>query len=133
MYEFKDEYLIGIEKIDKEHRRLFEIAEETYQLKNNEFIPDKYDQIKELLGELADYTKMHFEHEEEYMESIQYKKMFSQKTQHAAFIKWLNELDLEQINDEAAEHDKVIDEILKFLTDWLITHILETDKQIAQG
>ena len=73
MYEMKEEYLTGIEFIDKEHRRLFEIAEETYQLKNDEFIPDKYDQIQNLLNELKDYTAMHFAHEEEYMQSIGYK------------------------------------------------------------
>lgn len=132
MYEFKDEYLTGIEQIDREHRRLFDIAEETYQLKCNEFIPDKYDQIKDLLEELSDYTRMHFKHEEEYMESIQYKRMFTQKTQHAAFIKWLDELDMDQINDEGEEHDKIIDDILNFLTNWLVGHILETDKQIAE-
>ncbi len=54
MYEMKDEYLTGIEFIDNEHRRLFEIAEETYQLKNAEFIPDKYDQINDLLNELKE-------------------------------------------------------------------------------
>ena len=29
MYEMKDEYLTGIEQIDLEHKRLFEIAQET--------------------------------------------------------------------------------------------------------
>ena len=124
MYEMKDEYLTGIEFIDNEHRRLFEIAEETYQLKNAEFIPDKYDQIKNLLNELKDYTVMHFSHEEEYMQSIGYKKLFSQKTQHEAFINWLEEYE---------NQDDVIDNILKYLTDWLVSHILYTDKQIPSS
>lgn len=79
MYEMKDEYMTGIDFIDKEHRRLFEIAEETYRLKNDEFIPDKYDQIQNLLDELKDYTAMHFSHEEEYMQSIGYKKLFPRR------------------------------------------------------
>lgn len=132
MYEMKDEYLTGIEQIDEEHRMLFQIAEETYQLQKNEFIPDKYDQIKELLHKLRDYTVMHFAHEEAYMESIQYKKMFTQKMQHAEFIKWLDEqeLDGEGVDGEYEDQDKVVGDILKYLVDWLITHILETDKQI---
>ena len=72
MTEMKDEYLTGIEQIDNEHRRLFEIAEELYQLSKEEFMPDKYDNIRRLLDELREYTKTHFEHEEEYMESIGY-------------------------------------------------------------
>ncbi len=130
MYEMKDEYLTGIEQIDNEHRRLFEIAEEAYQLKMAEFIPDKYDQIKALFEELKDYTAMHFQHEEEYMKSIGYKKLFTQKVQHEAFIKWLDEQDLDAVNGEYEDQDQVIDDILKYLTDWLVTHILDTDKQI---
>ena len=130
MYEMKDEYLTGIEFIDNEHRRLFEIAEETYQLKNEEFIPDKYDQIKNLLKELKDYTVMHFSHEEEYMQSIGYKKLFTQKMQHEAFIHWLEEHELNGVDEEYEDQDAVIDNILKYLTDWLVSHILDTDKQI---
>ena len=48
MYEFKEEFLTGIEEIDKEHRRLFEIAEELYELKWEEVIPDKYDNISKI-------------------------------------------------------------------------------------
>ena len=36
MYEFKEEFLTGIEMIDREHKRLFEIAENLYQLKCRE-------------------------------------------------------------------------------------------------
>lgn len=130
MYEMKDEYLTGIPQIDEEHKRLFEIAEETYQLRNEEFLVDKYDQIKAVLQELKDYTIMHFKHEEAYMESINYKKMFTQKIQHQGFIDKIEEIDLSDIDENS---DETIDEILKFLTDWLISHILENDKQIGQA
>ena len=132
MYEMKDEYLTGIEQIDVEHTRLFEIAEETYQLKNDDFIPDKYDQIRALFEELKEYTKMHFQHEEEYMESIGYKKLFTQKVQHEAFIKWLEDQELEGVDDEYEDQDADIETILNYLADWLVHHILETDKQIPK-
>ena len=132
MYEMKDEYLTGIEQIDVEHTRLFEIAEETYQLKSDDFIPDKYDQIRALFEELKEYTKMHFQHEEEYMKSIGYKKLFTQKIQHEAFIKWLEEQELEGVDDEYEDQDAVIETILNYLADWLVHHIRETDKQIPK-
>ena len=132
MYEMKDEYLTGIEQIDVEHTRLFEIAEETYQLKNDDFIPDKYDQIRALFEELKEYTKMHFQHEEEYMEFIGYKKLFTQKVQHEAFIKWLEDQELEGVDDEYEDQDAVIETTLNYLADWLVHHILETDKQIPK-
>lgn len=133
MYEMKDEYLTGIESVDTEHRRLFELAEETYQLQNNEFIPDKYDQIKSVLEELKDYTIMHFSHEEEYMQSIGYKKLFSQKIQHEKFIEWLsNQAEEFEEEDDPDTQDETISKILSFLTDWLINHIVNMDKQIGQ-
>ena len=49
MYEFKEEYKTGIDFVDAEHQRLFEIAEDAYQLQQNEFIPDKYDNIIKIL------------------------------------------------------------------------------------
>lgn len=133
MYEMKDEYLTGIESVDTEHRRLFELAEETYQLQNNEFIPDKYDPIKSVLEELKDYTIMHFSHEEEYMQSIGYKKLFSQKIQHEKFIEWLsNQAEEFEEEDDPDTQDETISKILSFLTDWLINHIVNMDKQIGQ-
>ena len=64
MYEFLDDYVTGIESIDDEHRRLFEIADETYRLSKEEFLVDKYDQVRHILGELKDYALLHFEHED---------------------------------------------------------------------
>lgn len=129
MYEMKDEYLTGIEFIDNEHRRLFEIANEVYELSVNEFIADKYDNIKDVLRELREYTKLHFTHEEEYMKSINYKKMFSQIIEHKEFVDKLDELDIDSLDENS---DEMISEILEFLTNWLVNHILYSDKQIGK-
>ncbi|WP_455716154.1 bacteriohemerythrin [Anaerosporobacter sp.] len=129
MYEMKDEYLTGIESIDNEHRVLFEIAEETYQLRNNQFIPDKYDNLRVLLHKLKDYTIMHFDNEEKYMESINYKKMFTQKIEHQEFREKLESYDIDGIDEDT---NYVIDDILDYLTKWLVEHIVENDKRIAE-
>lgn len=128
MYEFKDNYKTGIDFVDQEHKRLFEIAEEAYQLQQNEFIPDKYDNIVTILENLRDYTKFHFDHEENYMKEIGYKGMFTQKVQHDAFIAKLEGLDLESLDENS---DEAISDILTFLTDWLVEHILNVDKLIG--
>lgn len=129
MYEFKDEFLTGIEAIDNEHKRLFEIAEELYQLKNDEFIPDKYDNIKQILSDLKDYTMTHFDHEEEYMKSIGYKRMFTQLSQHNALREIINSWNLDEIDEN---QDEAIDAMLQTVTDWLVNHILNQDKLIGK-
>lgn len=130
MYEMKPEYFTGIELVDSEHKRLFELAEQTYQLLKAEYIPDKYDHVKDLLIELREYTEKHFADEEEYMESIQYKRITSQRLQHRNFIKKLSEVDVDEVIDEDPE--KAIEEILNFLTKWLVHHIFEMDMMIGK-
>ena len=131
MYEMKPEYLTNIPLIDEEHQQLFDYANQVYDLLHQEFIADKYDNIADIWGKLRDYTKKHFADEEAYMESIQYKRLFSQKIQHNAFIQKLEEWDLESI-DGSDNQDETIQEMLNFLTDWLIHHILELDTQIGK-
>ena len=53
---------------------------------------------------LRDYTVKHFTDEEQYMESINYKKLFTQKVQHLKFIHKLDEF-IEHHNDEIEDQD----------------------------
>ena len=128
MYEFKEEYVTGIASVDTEHKRLFEIADEAYRLTKENFLVDKYDQVRHILGELKDYALQHFEHEEAYMASINYKHMFIQKVQHDQFREKINDMNLEHLDENTEE---LLSEILEYLTNWLINHILEHDKQIG--
>lgn len=129
MYEMKEEYKIGIDSIDEQHKKLFELTEKTYQLFKNDFALDKYDKIIHLIEELKDYTVFHFKTEEEYMESIGYKRMFTQKVEHEAFIKKLDDVDLKTID---RDQDEYIIKLLQFLNDWLVEHILEKDMLIGK-
>ena len=129
MYESKEELLTGIEMIDREHKRLFEIAENLYQLKCREYVTDKYDHIREILTELRDYTMTHFEHEEAYMKSISYKRMFSQLSQHDALRETISGWDLDAIDED---QDEAIGDMLNLITDWLVNHILNEDKRIGK-
>lgn len=129
MYEFKEEYKTGIDFIDEQHKVLFGIADKTYNLLKNDFTLDKYDKIVTLIGQLQDYTVFHFNAEEEYMKSINYKRMFTQKVEHDAFIKRIKDVDLKKIDHD---QDEYIISILQLLNDWLAGHIFENDKLIGQ-
>lgn len=131
MFEMKPEYYIGIDMIDQEHAQLFAYADEAYELLHDDFTPDKYDKINLILEKLRDYTKKHFADEEAYMESIHYKKIFTQKVQHQQFIEKLDEF-IKKHNEETDDQDEQITGILTFLTDWLINHILYVDGQIPK-
>ncbi len=128
-YEMKEEYYTGIDFVDQEHAKLFSIANDAYELLMNDFIPDKYDYILNVIQELKDYTKYHFQHEEEYMISIGYKRLLSQKVDHADFIEKLENIDTSSIDEKQKD---VLLELLDFLNSWLIGHIYKRDKLIAQ-
>ena len=126
-FAFTDKFRIGIELVDQEHERLFEIIRETNDVIAAQLLHDKYDKIVHILNELRDYTIMHFQDEEKYMESIGYEGLELQKYAHTAFVDRLNDLNLEEIDDNQQEY---LDELLQFLLNWLTNHILKMDKQI---
>ncbi len=87
MYHFTDDCLIGVEEIDNEHRELFRIINETQDLLDNQIISDKYDRIIAMVERLEHYAEEHFEHEEDYMESIRHPELNLQKRTFSSAIR----------------------------------------------
>jgi hemerythrin len=130
MYEMKDEYYIGLDAIDLQHKELFHIADEAYLLLKDDFIVDKFDDIVAIIVRLKEYAIKHFEDEEAYMLSIGYKKFLSHKIEHTDFLEKVNSIDFDSMDRNQLE---ALVDILEFLNDWLIHHILEKDKLISQA
>ncbi|MDP4126423.1 MAG: hemerythrin family protein [Bacillota bacterium] len=124
---WKDEYSIGVELIDEQHKHLFEIGNKIYDLLENYLYVDKYDKIVTIIKELSDYTKYHFKTEEDYMIQIKYPKYFNQKVEHDDFIQKIEEIDLGELDNN---QDKHIRDILTFVFNWVLDHILKKDKLI---
>jgi hemerythrin len=130
MFNWKQDYVVGVEIIDTQHKKLFEIGNRAYELLKDKFRTDKYDEIISILTELKDYTIFHFKTEEEYMMSIGYKKFFSHKVYHNDFIETINNIDLSKVDKNQNEY---IMELLEFVAKWINDHILEKDKLIITG
>lgn len=127
IFEFTDKYKTGIELIDEEHKRLFEIIKETNDLIEEKLLHDKYDAIVHIIGELKDYTIQHFKDEEEYMEKIGYEGIEAQRAAHTAFIDRMNQINLDNVDDNQQEY---LCGLIDYLLGWLSTHILKMDKKI---
>lgn len=124
---FSEEYCTGVEVIDREHRRLFEILADLNELNRKEFVSDKYDAIVEVIEELKDYTVKHFQDEERYMQSIRYEGLAVQQSVHQSFI---DKIDSININDMDENQQAYLDVLIDFLANWLINHIMKMDQKI---
>jgi len=122
--EWKDEYSVGIDSIDQQHRKLLHLIN---QLQTAVEYSTGEEFEREALNELVDYTKTHFTYEEGLMEQNAYPDFEPHKAQHEAMIKKVGEVLAEYEQD----HDTAMTNAAAFLKDWLINHINGTDKQYS--
>ncbi len=124
IFKWKENFSTGIEEIDKQHKRLFEIGGEIYNLAILKDGQDHYDEIMSLLGDLKDYTVYHFGYEESLMEKHNFIELEKHKEQHNRFVEKLNEVELQDID---SRQEKIILDILDFIVNWISSHILGSD------
>lgn len=126
IFELTKDYLTGIEQLDKEHAKLIQIINETSIILNNDET-DIQILAKKLVQDLSEYTVTHFRHEEEYMEKINDPELPLQKKEHAAFIKRVQEI---PIDDSLKVRD--LEDMIDYLVRWLFHHILHSDRMIGK-
>ena len=128
----KPEYFTGIESIDQEHSRLFELAQETQDLLTDPLVYDKTENLNSLISELIDYTKTHFAHEEAFMRSIHYAEIDSHMVLHRKFEDNLMQFDPDCLED-VDNQNEIVEKLLGFLITWLIDHIQRMDMQYIKS
>lgn len=128
-----DEFLVGVDLIDKEHTNLFDIVGRAHDMVYGTVVSDRFDAIIAIVEELKDYTIMHFADEERYMEKIEYKGLAAQKKAHEAFLDKVHDIDVSSLPEDSDEQSIILTEIVNFLTDWLVDHILKMDKLIPSA
>lgn len=128
-YAFTDAYRTGISFIDEEHAKLFDIIKETHDIIKADFIADKYDEIMRILAKLKEYTRIHFADEEAYMAEHNNPALEAQRMAHDAFIERLVQIDLTELDRIEENPQEYLLNLVNYLTDWLINHILKMDKK----
>lgn len=124
------DYMTGIDFVDHEHEKLFEIIGRAHDAIENEMLHDRFDAIMDILKELREYTVMHFSDEERYMESIGYDGLAAQKAVHESFVDRISDIDIQDLSDEGDDQNSYLRSLVVFLNDWLVSHIKNMDKKI---
>ena len=115
-----DQYLIGDNTIDNEHKQLFVLINEFH----NNWIEQRQKQAAAVvLNRLVQYAETHFQHEEDIMAAANFPELAQHAEVHAKVTETIFTLYAELVEDDKhMEHD-----LLKFLKSWLIDHIVQCD------
>ncbi|BDR68101.1 hemerythrin [Clostridium tetani] len=129
MFNWKEDFSCDIASIDTQHKKLFELANELYNLLSLKDEYDRYDDILNTLSELQKYTVYHFGYEEDLMKSVNYPNFECHKKQHDNFVKKVTNIDKAYIDENQKE---VLRDLLLFIVDWIEGHILKIDMQYKE-
>ncbi len=125
LYQWRREYTVGVREIDEQHRRLFDyinlLAEAMDSGKDHQV-------MREVIRDLVAYVRTHFTFEEELLHQYRYPELARHQAIHAIYTQRVNELDAEF----RQEHPPTSDEVLAFLNEWLVKHILGTDRKYTE-
>ena len=127
---WKDSYRIGIDVIDKEHRKLFNMVGETERIvEESQYGVIRAVKCREAMVFLQAYVVLHFSHEEEYMEEIGYPHLAEHHAIHEEFKSRVTAQ--EEKLEKANYADEVVLEAVNMMKTWLSDHVLNEDQKIA--
>jgi hemerythrin len=127
---WKDKYIIGVEKIDEQHKELFcRVSGFLFLLRRNGNCEDTARKAQETLEFMQSYIVTHFEDEESYQKEINYLGLRMHKEIHEQ-IKYEVCIFAERFNDEGYSKDLVQKFASKLLA-WMINHVGVCDREIA--
>lgn len=122
--EWRDDYSVGIESIDTQHKKLLGLIN-SLQTAVNYKTGETFEQ--EALDELVAYTKTHFKYEENLMEQNAYPDFETHRAEHELMISRVGDV----LSHYQRDPDTAMQNAIDFLRDWLINHINGTDKQYS--
>lgn len=125
LLEWNDEYRVGVHKFDDQHKKMFNIINDFYSAMKEGKQKDKIDEI---LKELIEYANYHLSEEEKYFEKFNYPKKEEHQKIHDTYREKIN-LFLKEYNENKSE--LISFDIIDYLEDWWIGHIMGTDKDYS--
>jgi hemerythrin len=119
---WKNEFSVGSKVLNAQHRRLFDIINELYQAMQQD---SSQNHLIEIIKMLSQYSATHFAYEEKIMREFNFPDLEEQQKAHQYFRK---RVDAFNVQLKTIQGDLSL-EVLTFLKDWLINHILHMDME----
>ncbi|QJB57102.1 bacteriohemerythrin [Pseudodesulfovibrio sp. zrk46] len=113
---------MGIDSIDNQHKTLVKLINELNRAMRNK---ESASVIQRIVAGLKDYVVTHFAYEEKLFALHRYPETEEHKAIHTQFVEKVGDFELALQSGKAV----VSIEVMNFLKDWLVEHIMGTDKQ----
>lgn len=123
-----DEYKLDIKVIDDQHMHFFEIVNNIY----DKLAGDNTDkeELKKVIRELMDYAFYHLDTEEQYFNQFAYADIANHMKAHTLFRKETQEY-YDRVKSANEDLNQLALEVTDFAKNWLMKHILVSDKSYA--
>jgi hemerythrin len=118
-------YSVNVVQFDAQHKQLFGLINGLHDAMAK---GHGNDVMAKTLDELILYTKSHFQAEEKLLQAKGYPELAAHKAQHDKFT-----AQIVQFQKDFSEGKLTVTvQLMNFLRDWLVHHILETDKRYGK-
>ncbi len=123
--EWHADYSVGNEQFDADHKIIFQLLNK-FRATSQADIDDAL--VATVVDELIEYTKRHFEKEEDFMKDLRYPGLVDHVAGHDEMINTLNSLK----SHKSTDHIEFSNEVADFVDSWWVQHILEHDMAYKQ-
>lgn len=117
-------YRIGVEAIDRQHQRLFDIGRRFYDACRQHA---RRARLRRIFDELLEYTAYHFAEEEQLMQQVGYPSLPRHRVNHEELVELVN-YHRSRLAGNAPDAER---QALEFVRTWLRAHVLDADKEIG--
>ncbi|SPE29474.1 Hemerythrin-like metal-binding protein [Acidobacteriia bacterium SbA2] len=122
LFHWDSTYSVNIGILDTQHKTLVAMVNDLHQAMTEGSGKDK---LRGILSNLVKYTQAHFATEERLMQSHGYPDFLAHKSQHEDLTNTVLDLQSRFLSNQVG----LSIEVMEFLKDWLVKHILGSDKK----
>ncbi|MGB9592121.1 MAG: bacteriohemerythrin [Candidatus Kryptoniota bacterium] len=128
---WKEFYNVNVKKIDEQHQKMAELLNGLFDMMS---VAGNDEALIRGFSELLQYTKNHILYENELMEIYQFPRSIELKKVHGNLLKQLEAIDnkIKEGRIDFRGDILVFLNLTEFLKNWLINHVLHTDKELGQ-
>jgi hemerythrin-like metal-binding protein len=125
MLEWNDDLSVKVAEVDEQHKKCVDMVNELYDSMRS---GSSAETLLKIVDDMRNYTEFHFTTEEKFMEQHEFSGLQEHKQEHEEFI-----AKVVQVEGDCQSGKGSLDmEVLNFLSNWLVTHINDTDKKMGE-